>query len=317
MEKICGIYCIENKINHKKYIGKSVDIKKRWNDHIRELNRDNHCNKYLQSSWNKYGQENFSFYVVEEIVKDTLSEREIYWIEALNTMDDKYGYNLSKGGDGGNTIVNYTEEELLNYKKKRSVLNRSYIKKGEDSWASKLKEFEVKQIIKELLDGKNCTELSKKYNVSMRTINDIRCRKTWKYLTEDIIFPPLRTKNLKARKAVVQYNIDGTIVNTFSGAIEAEEKTGISKKLISAVCHGNKRIAQGYIWRFEGDSFNKYNVRNPHEIPVDKYDLEGNFIKTYPTIKAAQKDCKTYSIKSVLNGKTKTAGGFIWKKHIY
>lgn len=317
MEKVSGIYCIENKINHKKYIGKSVNIKKRWEDHIRDLNRGKHCNKYLQASWDKYGQENFDFYIIEKVSNEKLSEREIYWIDILNTMDDKYGYNLAKGGDGGNTIINYTEEELLNYKKKRSLLNRSYIKKGEDSWASKLKEFEVKQIIKELLDGRNCTELSEKYNISKGTVNDIRCHKTWKHLTEDIIFPPLRTKNLKARKAVVQYNIDGTIVNTFSGAIEAEEKTGISKKLISAVCHGEKRIAQGYIWRFEGDQFNKYNVRNPHEIPVDKYDLEGNFIKTYPTIKAAERDCKICSIESVLKGKMKTAGGFIWKKHIY
>lgn len=26
---ICGIYCIENKINNKKYIGQSIDIEKR------------------------------------------------------------------------------------------------------------------------------------------------------------------------------------------------------------------------------------------------------------------------------------------------
>lgn len=29
-EKICGIYRIENLINHKSYIGQSVDIYKRW-----------------------------------------------------------------------------------------------------------------------------------------------------------------------------------------------------------------------------------------------------------------------------------------------
>ena len=29
----CGIYCIENKINHKKYVGQSIDIKSRWTQH--------------------------------------------------------------------------------------------------------------------------------------------------------------------------------------------------------------------------------------------------------------------------------------------
>ena len=32
-EKICGIYKIENLVNGKVYIGKSLDIYKRWNDH--------------------------------------------------------------------------------------------------------------------------------------------------------------------------------------------------------------------------------------------------------------------------------------------
>ena len=34
MDKVCGIYCIENLINSKKYIGQSVDIKSRFKKHI-------------------------------------------------------------------------------------------------------------------------------------------------------------------------------------------------------------------------------------------------------------------------------------------
>ena len=37
-EKICGIYCIENVVNRKKYIGLSADINQRWKQHKVDLN---------------------------------------------------------------------------------------------------------------------------------------------------------------------------------------------------------------------------------------------------------------------------------------
>ena len=64
---ISGIYCIENKINNKKYIGQSQNIKTRWNSHIRKLDKNIHDNKYLQSSWNKYGKDNFKFYIIVKL----------------------------------------------------------------------------------------------------------------------------------------------------------------------------------------------------------------------------------------------------------
>ena len=52
----CGIYCIENKINHKKYVGQSIDIKSRWTQHrhtsslVRDtlLDAQQHPEKYPQ-----------------------------------------------------------------------------------------------------------------------------------------------------------------------------------------------------------------------------------------------------------------------------
>lgn len=103
MTKKCGIYCIENLINHKKYIGLSRDIYRRWFQHRSELNRHKHNNQYLQASWDKYGAENFSFTIVELCDENVLSERECYYIAQYDTTAHGQGYNLTHGGE--NTSV--------------------------------------------------------------------------------------------------------------------------------------------------------------------------------------------------------------------
>ena len=46
-----GIYKIENKVNGKVYIGQSIDIEKRWKNHISYLNKGIHRNKHLSQSY--------------------------------------------------------------------------------------------------------------------------------------------------------------------------------------------------------------------------------------------------------------------------
>lgn len=98
MIKIIGVYCIENVINNKKYIGCSTQIKVRWQNHKRLLKANKHENCHLQEEYNQYGENAFDYYIIEECPVDNLTEREIYWIKYFDSKNS--GYNLTDGGGG-------------------------------------------------------------------------------------------------------------------------------------------------------------------------------------------------------------------------
>ena len=85
--KLCGIYAIYSAINGRSYIGHSIDIKKRWTRHLSTLRNGIHKNPYLQNSWNKHGEEEFEFIVLEECLVECLIEREQHHFD---TTPDKY-----------------------------------------------------------------------------------------------------------------------------------------------------------------------------------------------------------------------------------
>ena len=101
--KKSGIYQILNLTNQKCYVGSSKDISHRWCDHKRELREGKHGNKHFQNAWSKHGKNNFIFRILEIVdnpTKERLEEREDYWIDYYDSMNEGRGYNKQKAQQG-------------------------------------------------------------------------------------------------------------------------------------------------------------------------------------------------------------------------
>jgi hypothetical protein len=104
---IMQIYKITNLINNKIYIGKDITS-----------NPDYFGSGLLiKRAIKKYGCENF----IKEVIDTTddyneLSKKEIYWISFYKSTNRKIGYNITPGGDGGDTLSNHPNLDLIREK---------------------------------------------------------------------------------------------------------------------------------------------------------------------------------------------------------
>lgn len=79
----CGIYMITNYVSNKRYIGSSINVGQRLWTHRSELRHNSHPNAHLQNAWNKYGEENFNYTILEKCTPENRFEREQYYVDAL------------------------------------------------------------------------------------------------------------------------------------------------------------------------------------------------------------------------------------------
>lgn len=103
-----GIYCIRHIESGKRYIGKSIDIERRWKKH-----RSGSDNRHLRNAIRKHGINSYHFLILEKfdvIDDDMLSRREMFWIEHFQTCDRKFGYNLESVSEG--SVIVHAETRL-------------------------------------------------------------------------------------------------------------------------------------------------------------------------------------------------------------
>lgn len=212
-----GIYCIENLINGKKYIGQSVNMQHRWYRHKHELNNNIHYNDYLQKAWNKYGEDNFIFYTLELCDVSELDDRETYYIDFYESTNRANGYNLKTGGQCGST---YSDEICLKI-------------------SEALKGHEVSLESREKI---------RKNHADVRGENN---GMYGKHHTEEA-----RSKVSQANKGRISHrrNRNGVycieLNMEFIDATDAGQTLRIDSSAILKCCRGERKTCGGYHWRF-------------------------------------------------------------------
>jgi excinuclease UvrABC nuclease subunit len=115
-EKTChGIYFIKNILTNDLYIGSAVNLRKRSQKHIRELNYNRHHSIILQNSWNKNGSKEFVFEVLEMVYnKENLLIREQFY---LDTLKPRYNICPNAGSHLGKKASEETRKKMSESKK--------------------------------------------------------------------------------------------------------------------------------------------------------------------------------------------------------
>lgn len=169
--------------NQKLYIGKSgLSKANRWRRHLRiaEGGKEKYPRLFfaLHAAIKKYGQDNFSFIILEQNLSEAESfskEKEI--IRKMRNQGHQL-YNLTEGGEGPSGRVPSNEA-----RKRMSEAQR-----GEKSWKAKLNESKVSEI-KNLLNEQNLRqqEIADKFCVNLQTINHIYKNKRWDWVEPKIV----------------------------------------------------------------------------------------------------------------------------------
>ena len=117
-------------------------------------------------------------------------------------------------------------------------------------------------------------------------------------------------------------------MRTYESTRQAQQQTGIASGSISAVARGKLNTSGGYIWLYDSGvkriDVKKHFASTDESVKrnsksVGKYSLEGKLLKTYPSISVAGREegISPKRISSVINGHSKSAGGFLWRVQKY
>lgn len=272
-----GIYKFTSKITGLSYIGQSIKIEDRYNQHLSNIQNEQKNSKWYQAL-REQGIENFEFSILEECHPAELNMREIYWIAEFDSYHN--GYNSTPGGQSkyydpqpiydlwdeglspleisqkleiGHSCVYYNLKGYKNYNK-----HEAKIRGGKLAHKTNTTIYQYDLMSNFIRDWASCKEVTRNHpNWSSAYIGRIVSGKgqtaygyQWtNYYTEKI--EPYKGKKQGKPKAVIQYDLQGNQIAYYESLAEASRKTLCDSSLLRRACNNpNKRTAGGYKWHW-------------------------------------------------------------------
>ena len=326
MKKICGIYCIENTVTIKRYIGQSVDIYRRWRNHKSNLLNKKHQNYMLQEDYDLYGLESFKFYILEECDANDLNQREMYYISLYDSDDNFYGYNIESGGNNS-PLAESTKKKIslskTSISEEQKIINRIKNKKAHL--------FESHPIYQITLAG----EIYKEWNSARdaaRTLkytqsciwnclnNNRRTYKNYIWIYKDKYDDSFDINDYINKQGqsikICQYDFDGNLVKIWNSSYDASRELNIDVSSIIKTCKGKYKYCKDFVWSYyyKEPDFSFINDKHiNHKIGV--YDLNGKLVDILNSRKEVVEkyNISQSSLSFCLTGKQSSCKGYAYK----
>lgn len=94
-----GVYQMKNHMNEKIFIGSSMNLPGSRNSNCFQLKLKSHRNKELQEDWHLYGEDAFTFDILEAVNPEKVPQED--WREAVATLEEKWLDILKPYGKNG------------------------------------------------------------------------------------------------------------------------------------------------------------------------------------------------------------------------
>ena len=312
MSKAMVIYAITNRLNGKKYVGQTArPLARRINEHT---NSDYPIGHAIR----KYGINNFDVEVLAEgATIEELCELERLYIAAFQSNAPDHGYNLTEGGEH---IAgwHHTEQGRANIsaalsgkpftEEHKEALRQANLGANNPMYGKHLTE-EHKAKLSVALSGSN----NPLYGIPRTDEVKAKISATKKN-------NPIREESMAKIRAATSIPVlceqTGVI---YPSVTEAAKAIGVSRPAVAYVCHGKTKSIKGLTFKFVdpdraqmiGDRLNE-NRESMNTTAV--VCIETGVV--YPSMIAAAESIglKPSNISSVCTGRSKTAGGYHWRR---
>lgn len=320
------IYCHENRINGKIYIGqtKAEDLTRRWTGG----NGYKGC-PHFYAAIQKYGWKNFTHSILKTgLTKEEADAYEKIYISFFGADDENRGYNIQEGGHHSSTISEEGRKRLSEFfSGGNSPVARPVVLF--DLTGHKIAEFAC---IRDCSNAIGCSHstLNRHCLQNRGTVVGFICK--FKDIVgdisqlppEDIYRPGDRRRQ---NKAVAQYDMDGHFLRSFSSVKEAGSLTGTRPPDISSVINGSRQAANGFQWcLYSGDDSDIAAARvrgaatrggaHYHARPILQLDpVSGQVIQEFPSLADAKRTvphCHSRQLDLALKDPWRLCAGYRW-----
>ena len=310
MENNIGIYCWRNRVNNKRYIGQSTDLKKRYGRFIRWRSTygQMHTNKPVDIDRQAYPDLKYWEYtILEYCTTEQLTKRETYWIDYFNTNKSEHGYNLLRSGrtvtDDIKQRISVAQKDRPLTEEHRKALGRPVRQYAKDGTFIRL--WDNAETARQALGVEHIGSACKGRIQSAGGF-------LWRYASDESI--PEKYNPKTTAKPILQCTADGEVIREWISAREASRTLGIPDAPLTAVCRGRLKSYKGYVWKYKNEN-NRKPANKLKTYSVVQMSLDGEFMAYYPSLRQAHKSsgAAVTNIKRACLGIYQTAGGYKWR----